>query len=98
MSDSKCSRNDEDSSTDKLAGFAKCLLKSLVLISIVIGIYFLKLNYFNSGREIQAIDMLLFILLSTMLLTILGAVDTYIFNNVILGLGIGLGVSLFNFE
>jgi hypothetical protein len=33
-----------------------------------------------------------------MLLTILGAVDTYIFNNIILGLGIGLGVSLFNFE
>ena len=90
--------NREDDSTDKLAGFAKCLLKSLVLISIVIGIYFLKLNYFNSNREIKPIDMLLFILLSTMLLTILGAVDTYIFNNVILGLGIGLGVSLFNFE
>jgi hypothetical protein len=98
MSESKCSRNDEDSSTDKLAGFAKCLLKSLVLLSIVIGIYFLKLNYFKSGSEITPLDMLLFILLSTMLLTILGAVDTYIFNNVILGLGIGLGVSLFNFE
>ena len=98
MSESKCSRNDEDSSTDKLAGFAKCLLKSLVLLSIVIGIYFLKLNYFKTDSPISPLDMLLFILLSTMLLTILGAVDTYIFNNVILGLGIGLGVSLFNFE
>jgi len=98
MSDPKYSRNDDDSSTDKLAGFAKCLLKSLVLISIVIGIYFLKLNYFKSDNAIGPLDMLLFILLSTMLLTILGAVDTYIFNNVILGLGIGLGVSLFNFE
>ena len=48
MSESKCSRND-DSSTDKLAGFAKCLLKSLILLSVVIGIYFLKLNHFRGS-------------------------------------------------
>jgi hypothetical protein len=94
MSESCRSEND---SVDNLANFAKSLIKSFILLVIVICIFYIKGKYLptNPGDQPTIINLILFILLGTILLTILGVTDMYIFNNLMLGLGIGLGIRFF---
>jgi len=91
-----CSSRDNDG-IDKLANFAKSLLKSFILLTIVICIFYIKGKYLPNdvGEQPTVINLILFILLGTVLLTILGVTDMYIFNNLMLGLGIGLGIRFF---
>jgi hypothetical protein len=96
MSDNSCSQKDNDS-VDRLANFAQSIIKSLVLLVVITCAYYLKSKYLpKDGQEPIMINMVLFILLGTVLLTILGVTDMYIFNNVMLGLGIGFGIRLFD--
>ena len=95
MSDT-CNKNKEDG-IDQLANFAKSIIKAFILISVVVSIYYLKDKYLVEHMVgIPAISLIMFILLTTVLLTIVGVTDMYVFNNIILGIGIGLGFHLFN--
>lgn len=94
MSDNSCSNND---GVDRLANFAKAIIKSFILLTIVLSTYYLKKKYIpNDGTPPTVISIILFILLGTVLMTVLGVTDMYIFNNVVLGLGIGLGMKFFD--
>jgi hypothetical protein len=65
-------------------------------LTIVICLLYLKTKYLpTEGGSPSTINIILFILLGTVLLTILGITDMYIFNNLVLGLGIGLGIHFF---
>jgi len=87
----------KDESSDKLASFAKAIIKSFILLTIVISLIYIKTKYIKSDTgQPPIINTILFILLGTVLLTILGITDMYIFNNLVLGLGIGLGVHFFS--
>ena len=83
--------------SDKLANFAKSIIKSFILLTVVISLIYIKTKYLKSENgQPPIINTILFILLGTVLLTILGITDMYIFNNIALGLGIGLGMHFFN--
>jgi hypothetical protein len=96
MADATCNSRDNES-VDRLANFAKSILKSFILLTIVICVFFIKGKYLprEAGEQPTIINLILFTLLGTVLLTILGVTDMYIFNNLVLGLGIGLGVRFF---
>ena len=90
-----CSKDNEN--VDRLAGFAKSIIKSFILLTIVICVFYIKGKYLprEAGQEPTIINLILFVLLGTVLLTVLGVTDMYIFNNLVLGLGIGLGIRFF---
>jgi len=76
--------------------FAKNLATSCVLFTVVVVSMSLKsrlisanTSLFNSG---------LFIIIATVLISLLGAVDQYIYNNVVLGIGAALGFQLMNWN
>lgn len=96
MADSTCNSRDNES-VDRLANFAKSILKSFILLTIVVCVFFIKGKYLprEAGEQPTIINLILFTLLGTVLLTVLGVTDMYIFNNLILGLGIGLGIRFF---
>lgn len=86
-----------DENTDKLANFAKSIIKSFILLTVTISLIYIKTKYIKSDTgQAPIINTILFILLGTVLLTILGITDMYIFNNLVLGLGIGLGMHFFS--
>jgi len=87
----------ENEEVDRLAGFAKSIIKSFILLTIVICMFYIKGKYLprEAGEQPTIINLILFVLLGTVLLTVLGVTDMYIFNNLILGLGIGLGIRFF---
>jgi hypothetical protein len=89
--------NNTCNESDKLANFAKSIIKSFILLTVVISLIYIKTKYLKSETgQPPIINTILFILLGTVLLTILGITDMYIFNNVMLGLGIAVGMHFFN--
>lgn len=89
--------NKENENVDRLADFAKSIIKSFILLTIVICVFYIKGKYLpkEAGEQPTIINLVMFVLLGTVLLTVLGVTDMYIFNNLILGLGIGLGIRFF---
>jgi len=92
-----CAGGATNENTDRLASFATNIIKSFILLTLIISIYYLKGKYLpKDGSESPLIiNLIMFILLGTVMLTILGVTDMYIFNQVVLGLGIGLGIRFF---
>jgi len=90
-----CDKDSEN--VDRLASFAKAIIKSFILLTIVISLYYIKGKYLPKelGEQVVIINLVLFILLGTVLLTVLGVTDMYVFNNLVLGLGLGLGIRFF---
>jgi len=76
------------------AYFSKTLLKSFSVLVIMFMLLGAKQRFVN--KDTTLFLMVLFIIIGTVLLTILGIIDSYVYSNVLLGTGISLGMQLFN--
>jgi hypothetical protein len=90
MTEKTCDRDLD--SVDRLANFAKTIIKSFILLAVTVSLIHIKTKYLS---DTSIINVVLFILLGTVLLTIVGVTDTYVFNNMVLGIGLGLGFHFF---
>lgn len=94
---SKCSRKDEDDNIEStFLNFSKNLVKTFILITVVM----LSLSIKNKliKEEVTLFYIAIFLLAITILFTIIGIVDTYLYNNLIIGIGIALGLQIMNFN
>jgi len=80
-----------DGAENAFIDYSKSLVKTFVLLMVVILFFSLK-NMLVKG-EVSMFTSALFVLGATLLLSIINVTDKYIYNNVILGLGIALGLS-----
>lgn len=84
--------NNEKDTESTFMNFARTLLKSFVLLTIVIMIVTLKNRMLTEDTTL--FYTVLFIMGSTALITLVGVVDSYVYSNVILGIGLALGLQL----
>jgi hypothetical protein len=91
MTEKSCDKDLD--SVDRLAHFAKTIIKSFILLCVCVSLMHIKAKYLT---EQTIINVVLFILLGTVLLTVVGVTDGYVFNNLVLGLGLALGLNFFN--
>ena len=80
---------DEDS---KFTQFSKTLLKSFILITTILVLLLMKNKYITKASSIFQYAM--FVIISTILLSLLGFIDSYIYTNVTVGVGLALGMQL----
>ena len=90
---------DEPASIDmeesSFSNFARILLKSFMgTVSIIL--LFVAKEKLMDNAQFNAVKTLLFILVCTLMLTIMGVMDVYMHNNIFLGMGIAIGMYLFN--
>jgi len=87
--------NNENELDDKFTRFSKILLKSFVLVTSIIIIIVLKKKLLT--KESSLFLLALFIVLSTIIFSIIGLVDSYVFNNIAIGMGIAIGMHIMKF-
>ena len=90
-----CNReNDDNQST--FMNFMKTLLKTFVLLVVVVMTMALKNRLVT--QETTMFYTALFVIGGTVLLTIVGTVDSYVYSNLILGLGLAMGLYLMDWR
>tara|TARA_B100000927_G_scaffold269405_1_gene244814 strand:- start:162 stop:458 length:297 start_codon:yes stop_codon:yes gene_type:complete len=90
-----CNReNDDNQST--FMNFAKTLLKTFVLLVVVVMTMALKNRLVT--QETTMFYTALFVIGGTVLLTIVGTVDSYVYSNLTLGLGLAMGLYLMDWR
>ncbi len=82
----------EDNSFNR---FARTLLKSFVLVTSIIFIVVLKKKYLTPESTLFYYAM--FIVLSTIIFGLIGLVDSFVFNNIAVGMGIAVGMHIMDF-
>ena len=80
----------KDDIEDRFTRFAKMMLKSFVLLITVIFIITLKKKLLT--KDTTLFYAASFCVLGTIVLTIQGLTDPYVFNNIAIGMGIAIGM------
>ena len=83
----------KDTGKDMFASFSSTLLKSFFLMLAAYLILLMKVRLIAPG-QVTVQYLLAFIIIASLLLGILGMVDSYVFNNIAIGMGITLGYEL----
>ena len=83
---------EEDNSFNR---FARTLLKSFVLVTSIIFLVILKKKYLTLESTLFYYAM--FIVLSTIIFGLVGLVDSFVFNNIAVGMGIAVGMHIMDF-
>lgn len=91
-----CSNNNENEDESTFILFSKNLLKTFVLLSVICMTISMKRTLINGNLSLFTTA--LFIVSATLLFTILGIVDQYIYNNLILGIGIAIGMVIMDWR
>lgn len=86
--------NDDNQST--FINFTKTLLKTFILLVVVVMAMALKNRLIS--QDTTMFYTALFVIGGTVLLTILGLVDSYVYSNMTLGLGLALGLYLMDWR
>ncbi len=94
---SSCSKNlgSDEHLDGKFTRFSKRTVKSFVLIMATIILITLKKKYLVKDASLFYVAM--FIVLGTITLGILGLTDSYVFDQVALGMGIAIGMHIMDF-
>jgi prepilin signal peptidase PulO-like enzyme (type II secretory pathway) len=74
--------------------FSKNLGKIFILICSLTFVLILKSKLLGVGAT--AFTMALFAVVATVLISVISITDTYILSNILMGLGLGLGMSVFS--
>lgn len=80
----------EDNNQSTFIIFTKTLLKTFILLVVFVMVMALKSRLVNGDTTMFYTA--LFVIGGTVLLTIVGTLDSYIYSNVTLGLGLALGL------
>ena len=83
---------EEDSSFNR---FSKTLLKSFVLVTAILCLVGLKKQYLTPQSTLFYYAM--FIVLSTIIFGLVGMADSFVFNNIAMGMGIAIGMHIMDF-
>tara|TARA_B110000908_G_C10153376_1_gene402464 strand:+ start:289 stop:594 length:306 start_codon:yes stop_codon:yes gene_type:complete len=89
---STCSNSDTDNVELSFMEFSKTLLKTFMLLVILVIILILKKSLLRSDSSLFYIA--LFVIFATFLFTLLGVMDKYLYNNLVMGMGIAVGLQL----
>lgn len=92
---SSCQKNSDTELEDNFTRFARTLLKSFVLVTSVLFLVVLKKQNLNDKSTL--FNFALFIVLSTIIFSLIGLIDTYLFNNIVIGMGIAIGMHIMKF-
>ena len=87
---------DKDNTESTFINFSKTLMKSFVLLTVVLMTVSLKTRLIND--ETTLFYSFLFIIAATVLFTIVGIVDTYVYSNLVLGIGLALGLQIMDYK
>uniref|UniRef100_A0A6C0J0Q3 Uncharacterized protein n=1 Tax=viral metagenome TaxID=1070528 RepID=A0A6C0J0Q3_9ZZZZ len=88
-------KDDNTNLDDNFTRFAKTLLKSFVLVTSILFLIVLKKQ--NLTDNATLFNFALFIVLSTVIFSIIGLIDSYLFNNIAIGMGIAIGTTIMKF-
>ncbi len=94
MSSGSCSKDKEDNIETTFLNFSKTLLKTFVLLTVITLSLAVKNKLLSEGGSLFYTA--LFVVITTVLFTIIGILDTYLYNNLIIGIGIALGLQIMN--
>lgn len=86
--------DEEDTHQSTFMNYTKSLLKVFTLLIIVVLVMALKTRLLTQDASLFYIA--LFVIGATFLLTILSTLDNYIFSNLVLGIGLALGLQVMN--
>ena len=92
---SVCSK-DKDNYESSFSVFLKTLMKTFVTLTIIVMAMSLKNRLITT--ETTMFYSALYIIGSTVLLTILGTIDHYVYNNLMLGVGLALGLQMMDWR
>lgn len=89
------STNNDDNS-NSFSKFAKNILKSFIFITCILLLVVIKLKLLKLNSTLFRYA--LFIILSTFLFGIISLIDVNIYNNLILGIGIAIGMKFIDLK
>ena len=87
---------EENTGQSTFINYTKNLLKVFTLLTIVVLVMALKNRLL--GQEATLFYTALFVVAATFLLTILSTLDNYIFSNLVLGIGLALGLKMMDWN
>lgn len=87
-----CEGGKSDQVESTFINFSKSLLKSFILLIVVVMVISLKKKLFNENSTLFLVSV--FIVTSTLLFSLVSIVDSYVFSNLIIGIGLGLGITI----
>lgn len=90
----KCSSSPEESNS--FTRFARLIMKSFIMVTSIVFLSLLRNNYLNQSTTMFYYAV--FILLATVIFSLIGLSDSYVFNNIVIGMGIALGMELMNHQ
>ena len=94
MSKNICNKKSSESETELgFINYSKSLVKTFMLITVVFLCFGLKNMLKSGGGPPSAFASALFIVAITVLFSIVSIMNEYIYNNIILGIGIAVGLS-----
>tara|TARA_B100000925_G_scaffold104481_1_gene77066 strand:+ start:359 stop:652 length:294 start_codon:yes stop_codon:yes gene_type:complete len=92
---STCSK-EKDAYESSFSYFLKTLMKTFITLTIIVMAMTLKNRLITSDTTM--FYSALYIIGATVLLTLLGTVDHYIYNNLMLGVGLALGLQMMDWR
>ena len=96
MSKNICNKKSPESKTELgFINYSKSLVRTFMLMTVVFLCFGLKKMLTGSGGAFASA---LFIVAITVLFSIVNVVDQYIYNNIVLGIGIALGLSFIDLQ
>ena len=99
MSKNICNKKSSESETELgFINYSKSLVKTFMLITVVFLCFGLKNMLKSGGGPPSAFASALFIVAITVLFSIVSIMNEYIYNNIILGIGIAVGLSFMDFQ
>ena len=87
--------DDPDENTS-MTNFAKNMMNSFVVLTITVMGISLKKNLIGTSPTL--FKSMLFIMIVSVLISTLGAIDQYVYNNLILGIGAAMGFQIMNWD
>tara|TARA_B100000575_G_scaffold292390_1_gene300608 strand:- start:1813 stop:2103 length:291 start_codon:yes stop_codon:yes gene_type:complete len=87
---------DEPDENTSMTNFAKNMMNSFVVLTITVMGISLKKNLIGTSPTL--FKSMLFIMIVSVLISTLGAIDQYVYNNLILGIGAAMGFQIMNWD
>ena len=91
---SSCNANPNDPSESSFVLFTKNLGKIFTIMTALALVFVMKNKLM--GPAASAFSIALFVVVSTLIISVIGISDTYVLSNILMGLGLGLGISIFS--
>jgi len=93
---SKCKKNEDEVKTmvENIKSYLKTLSQMSILLTLIILLLIFKKRFFKIDSNL--LNVLLFGFLSAGILSFINMINPFIFNNLITGIGIGLGMGYIN--